>query len=76
MKIAHLQVTVLVDENVGRLQVSVDDTGRVDVFQASEDLVEEVLDELLFEWTGSEESVEIGTEKLSHEVAGGQRGRS
>jgi hypothetical protein len=66
---AYLQITVLVDENVGWLQVSVDDTCRVDVFQTSEDLVEEVLDELLFEWTRSEESVKIGTEELSDEVA-------
>lgn len=46
-----------------------DDTGRVNVFQTSEDLVEEVLDKLLLEWTRGEESVKIGTEELSDEVA-------
>jgi hypothetical protein len=29
----------------------------VNVFQATEDLVEEVLDKLLFEWSGGKESV-------------------
>jgi hypothetical protein len=47
----------------------VDNTGRVNVLETSENLVEEVLDELLFERTRSKESVEIGTEQFSHEVA-------
>lgn len=34
-EVANLQITVLIDENVGWLQVSVDDTGRVDVFKAA-----------------------------------------
>jgi hypothetical protein len=32
-KIANLQITVLVHKDIARLQVTVDDTGRVDVFQ-------------------------------------------
>jgi hypothetical protein len=47
----------------------VDNTGRVDVFQTSEDLVKEVLDELLFKRTRCEESVKIGTKELGNEVA-------
>lgn len=46
-----------------------DDAGRVDVLEASEDLVEEVLDELLLERAAGEESVEIGAEELSDKVA-------
>jgi hypothetical protein len=42
-KVAELEVAVFVDENVGRLEVAVDDAGRVDVFQAAEHLVEKVL---------------------------------
>ncbi len=34
-EIAYLQVTILVDENVTGLQVAVDDTGGVDVFQTT-----------------------------------------
>ena len=37
-KIADLQIAVLVDENVTRLQVAVDDTGGVDVFEATLEL--------------------------------------
>lgn len=66
---AHLQITILVDQNVTRLQITVHDTCRVHVFQTTEDLVQEVLDELLLEWSGSQETVEIGTKKLCHEVA-------
>lgn len=34
-KVANLEIAVLVDENVARLQVTMHDTRRVDVFQAS-----------------------------------------
>lgn len=48
-----------------------DNAGRVHILQTSEDLVEEILDELLLQWTRGEESVQIGSEELSDEVAGG-----
>ena len=35
-KVADFEVTVRVDQQVGRLQVAVEDVGRVDVLQASE----------------------------------------
>ena len=47
-KVANLQVAVLVHEDVAGLEVAMYYTGRMNVFQASEDLVKEVLDELLF----------------------------
>ncbi len=68
-EIADFQIAVLVDEDVGWLKVAVDDTGGVDVFQSTEDLVEEVLYELLLERSGREKAVEIGAEELRDEVA-------
>ena len=46
------------------------DSGGVDIFEPSEDLVEEVLDELLFEWSRCEQTVQIGSKQLSDEIAG------
>lgn len=34
-KVANLQVAILVDEDVARLEIAVHDTGRVDIFQAT-----------------------------------------
>lgn len=34
-KVANLQVAVLVDQDIARFEVSVDNAGRMDVFQAS-----------------------------------------
>lgn len=68
-KVANLQVAVLVDQYVTRLEVSVNHAGRVDVFQAAHNLVEEVLDELLFEGPRGEQPVEIGAQQLRYEVA-------
>lgn len=67
-EIADLQIAVLVDEDVAGLEVAVDDTGGVDVFQSPHDLVQEVLDELRLEWPRSKESVEICAEELGDEV--------
>jgi hypothetical protein len=67
-EIANLEVAVLVDKNVGRLEVTVNDSGRVDVLETTEDLVQEVLDELLLERPGGEETVEVGTEELGDKV--------
>ena len=83
-KVADFQVTILVDKDVAGLQIAVDDPCRVYVFQAAlslsaclysflgwsyQDLVEEVLDELFLERSGSKETMKVGTEKLSDEVA-------
>jgi hypothetical protein len=50
-EIANLEVAVLVYQNIGWLEISMDGTGVVDVFQPSKDLIQEVLDELLLERT-------------------------
>jgi hypothetical protein len=34
-KVANLQIAVLVDENVGGFEITVDDAGGVDVFQTT-----------------------------------------
>lgn len=68
-EVADLQVAVLVDQDVARLEVAVHDAGRMDVFQSTKDLVEEVLYELFFEGARGEEAVEIGAEELGDEVA-------
>ena len=46
------------------------DTGRMDILQSAENLVQEVLYELLLKWSGGKETVEISAEELGNEVAG------
>lgn len=58
-EVANLQVAVLVDEDVGRLEIAMDDAGGVDILQSAENLVQEVLYELLLEWSGGKKAVEI-----------------
>jgi hypothetical protein len=83
-EIADLQITVLVHEDVAGLQVAVDDTSGVNIFQSTlstlvghsaccifatyQNLVKEVLDELLLQRPGGEQTVEIGSEELGDEV--------
>ena len=43
-KVADLELTVGVDEEVARLEVTVQDVGGVDVLEAAEDLVDEGLE--------------------------------
>ncbi len=50
-------------------EIAVDDARRVHIFESSQNLVEEVLDELLLEGAGGEEAVEVGAEELSNKVA-------
>lgn len=68
-KVANLQVAVLVHQDVGGFQIAMDDTCRVDVFQTTQNLIQEVLDELLLEWPTGEESVEVGAQELGNKVA-------
>ena len=83
-EIADLQITVLVYEDVAGLQVTVNDTSGVNIFQSTlstlvrrlacwifatyQNLVKEVLDELLLQRPGGEETVEIGSKELGDEV--------
>jgi hypothetical protein len=43
-KITNLQFTVGIDQQISGLQISMEDVGRVDVFQSAEDLVDEGLE--------------------------------
>jgi hypothetical protein len=67
--LAYLQVTILVNQNVTGFQIPMHNSSRVDVFQTTQDLVQEVLDELLFERTRCEKTVQIGTKELCDKVA-------
>jgi hypothetical protein len=42
-EVTDLEVTILIDEDVGCFQVSMDDAGRMDVLQPPKDLVQKVL---------------------------------
>jgi hypothetical protein len=83
-EVADLQIAVLVDQNIARLQIAVDDSGGVDVFQSAlgkladpchcrfatyQDLVQEVLNKLLLEGSRGEQTVEIGAQELGDKVA-------
>jgi hypothetical protein len=70
----YLEITVFVDENVGGLEVTVDNACRVDILETAENLVEEVLDKLLLEWPRGEQTVEVGTKELGHKVDVLERG--
>jgi hypothetical protein len=88
MHFPYLQVTVLVHQDVTRLQVSVDHTCRVHVFQttlkafsvsdkdresvrtkAHQYLVQEVLDELLFQRPRGQQPMKIRSQKFRNKVA-------
>ena len=43
-KITNFQLTVRVDQEIARLQVSMEDIGRVDVFETTQDLINEGLE--------------------------------
>lgn len=66
-----LEVTGGVDEQVGGLQVAVQHVGRVDVLQASQDLVEEVADVVVAQLLGLQQLVEVRLHQSLHDVAGG-----
>jgi len=67
-EVTDFEIAIFVDQNVGRLEVSVNDARTVDVFKTSEDLVQEILDKLLFERPRCEETVEVCSEELRHKV--------
>lgn len=52
----------------GTHKISVHDACRVNVLQTSEDLIQEVLNELLLERSTGKQSMQIGTEELGDKV--------
>lgn len=67
-EVADLKIAVLVDQDIARLQIAVHNAGGVDVLKATHDLVKKVLDELLLEGPGGEQTVQVSTEQLGNEV--------
>lgn len=67
-EVADFEIAILINQNVARLQVAVYHAGGVNVFQTTHDLVEEVLDELLFERPGGEQTVQVGAKQLGDEI--------
>lgn len=55
----HLEITGGVEQEVGGLQVAVQDVGRVDVLEASKDLVEEVADVVVAQVLSLEQLVQV-----------------
>ena len=64
-----LEVTGGVEQEVGRLQVAVQDVGRVDVLQPTEDLVEEVADVVVAQVLGLQELVQVGLHEVLDDVS-------
>lgn len=51
-------------------EISMYDTGRVHVFESTENLIQKVLNELLLQGPRSEQTVQVGSQKFGDEVAG------
>lgn len=66
-----LEVTGGVDEQVRGFQVPVQHISRVDVLQASQDLVEKVADVVVAQLLGLQQLVQVRLHQSLHDVAGG-----
>lgn len=73
-KVTDFEITVLIDENVGRLEVTMNDAGGVDILETAKNLVEEILDELLLQGPGGEKTMKVGAKELRDKVDVLQRG--
>mmetsp|Transcript_39239 Transcript_39239/g.103439 ORF Transcript_39239/g.103439 Transcript_39239/m.103439 type:complete len:321 (-) Transcript_39239:246-1208(-) len=68
-EIANFEVAILVDEQVVRLQVAMEHLGRVDGFEAAQDLVNEVLDVVVGErLLGVDDVVQVSVHQLENKV--------
>jgi len=69
LDLPDFEVAVLVQENVAWLKVAMDDIGRVQEFEGSEDLVDEVLDMLSQKLlSGANHSAQISLHEFTNEV--------
>lgn len=87
-EIANFQIAIFIDENITWLQVTVDHSGGMNIFKAPllssaaavgvgaivtyQDLIEEVLDELLFQRSRGQEAMKISAQEFGHEITRGQ----
>lgn len=68
-KVANFEVAVAVDEQVAGLQVAMEDTARVDVLKASQNLVQEELNVLVAEHLiGFNDLSQVGFHQVRHDV--------
>lgn len=67
-KVADLEVAFLVDQEVGRLEVAVDDAAAVQVLDALEQLVEQVGHVVVAQVVGADDGVQVGVHVLLDEV--------
>jgi len=67
-KVTDLEKTVAVKEEVGGLQITVDDASAVEVLEGLEELVDDELLVHLFEDVCADDGVKIGLHVLEHEV--------
>ena len=67
-KVANLKVAVGVEQEVGRLEVAVDDVGRVEGLEGAEGLVDKVLGVVVGEVLGADDAVHVGLHQLLDEV--------
>ena len=65
----YLEITGGVEQKVGGLQVTVQDVGRVDVLQPSQDLVEEVADVVVAQVLSLKEFVQVGLHEILDNVS-------
>jgi hypothetical protein len=68
-KVADFQIAVSVQEEVGWLQISVEDVCRVHRFQGAESLIDEVLAVVVGEVLSSDDSVHISLHELLYKVS-------
>jgi len=71
---SDLEVAGGVDEQVGGLEVTVQHVGRVNVLEASQDLVEEIADVVVAQPLGLQQLVQVRLHQGLHDVAGRTRG--
>eukprot|EP00962_Isochrysis_galbana_P009630 scaffold2684_cov124-Isochrysis_galbana.AAC.11 len=75
-KVANLQVTILVDQEIAWFQIAVQHMGRMERMDTAQDLVEEVLKMLFREWLFRvNDVVQVGIHQLCHDILQGRRWR-
>jgi hypothetical protein len=67
-EITDLEVTVLADEDIGRLEIAMDDAGRMDELEASQDLIGEVLYVTILKGPRGKKTVQVGRKELCYNV--------
>uniref|UniRef100_A0A0K8RI04 Putative mitogen-activated protein kinase n=1 Tax=Ixodes ricinus TaxID=34613 RepID=A0A0K8RI04_IXORI len=67
-KVADLEVTSGVEEQVARLEIPVQNIGRMNVFEAPQDLVEEVADVVVAQLLRLEQLVQVSLHQALHNV--------